>query len=31
MRGVCERRVPELQAVDEGQLASCFLYSEAPR
>jgi peptide/nickel transport system ATP-binding protein len=31
MRGVCDRRVPELQAVDEGQLASCFLYSEAPR
>jgi peptide/nickel transport system ATP-binding protein len=31
IRGVCERRVPELQAVDEGQLASCFLYSEAPR
>jgi peptide/nickel transport system ATP-binding protein len=31
MRGVCDRRVPELEAVEADQLASCFLYSEAPR
>ena len=31
MRGVCELRVPDLQPVGEQQLASCFLYSEAPR
>ncbi|MGH8735473.1 MAG: ABC transporter ATP-binding protein, partial [Burkholderiales bacterium] len=29
MRGVCERRVPDLQPVGEHQLASCFLYSDA--
>jgi peptide/nickel transport system ATP-binding protein len=28
MRGVCERRVPDLQPVGERQLASCFLYSD---
>jgi peptide/nickel transport system ATP-binding protein len=29
MRGVCDRRVPDLQPVGERQLVSCFLYSDA--
>jgi peptide/nickel transport system ATP-binding protein len=29
MQGVCERRVPALRPVGEGQSASCFLYSDA--
>ena len=29
IRGVCDRRAPDLQAVAERQLAACFLYQGA--